>query len=300
MKFGLVPILLMAGLCLSAANAGAENTRDMSKYMTCFESLSRERPLVDQLFIASPKTVLIAAIDGDKRGFYQITDQEQKPSLKLKWIADFRPEAPEIRDATQFFTVSPGEGLPLVTIQTSYLINFSTMNRARPIVSMSLAKPSTATKSQANLIEQDVVADDAINLFDSRITFSIRNLANSYFPNTSLFSRLLGDTLEVANAIENSRGRDSVYLTYRSREGGREISKESAIQMLEALKGQSLNWASQYEQGKLEERGLDGFNDMIAACSKIGSPLINDAIQAEQRELHSFITRDIEKIRSLR
>ena len=291
MKFRFLSTILMTGVFASAANA-----MDASKYMTCFESLNRDKVSFDGLFVTSPKTVLIAAISGDKRGFYQISDQAQK----LKWIADFRPEAPEVRDATQFFKVSPGNGLPLITIQTSYAINFSTMDRKQPTVHMWLAENNPIKQSSANLIEQDLSDSDVANLLNRKIAFTISNLASFYFPNTSLFSKLLGDTLAVAKAIENSQGRDTVYLTYGSREGGRDIPKESAVQMLNALKARSLEWASQYEQGQLAERGIEGFNGMITACSKVGSREINDAIQAEQRELNTFITRDIERVQSLR
>lgn len=291
MKFSFLLSTLTIGLLSNAAFAF-----DAEKYLTCFQALNRDYVGFQALYISSPVAVLLPTTrGGNKRGFYQIT----RDSQSLKWIANFDRSKDTRRSFDQIFRLEMEDGLPDVTAQTSYVISRGA-DLERPIVALWNYKDNPTHAEASKLETETVILREMKQIMNRRIAEMIGNLANSYFPNTSVLAKLLRDTLYVAKAIEKApKGAKEIFIEYSAGNGGRSIPRDQAIQMRNAMKKRSLEMGEQYYTNTLNEIGLTGLKEMIGACGAIGSHTIVDAIELEEQELSGFLTKNIETVRAL-
>lgn len=271
---------------------------DTSKYLSCFQALNRDKVGFQGLYVDSPQAVLLTTARGERRGFYQVT----KDTQTVNWITSFNKAADSTSSYQQVFRLKPEGGLPEVTAQTSYTIAGSKAQLNRPFVTLWLHSENPIQAELATLQTEAFASDrKMVAILNERIVESISNLANSYFPNTSVLAKLLSDTLTVAKAIKSARpNAEEIYIAYSHGNGGRLVSRSHAVQMLNAMKNRSLEMGEQYYKDELKEIGMTGIKEMIGACSAIGSHFIDDAIELEVGELSSFLTRNIESVRALR
>ena len=266
---------------------------DANGYLACFKSLNRDKVSFQGLYIESPRAVLLSTAQAGKRGFYQILPNFQS----LKWIADFQAEG-----SIQFFRVQPGDGLPEITAQTSYVTGLGKELRDQPFVTLWLHKDNPVQRPVSPLQDGSVSNRGLVRIMNERIAATISGLANFYIPNTSHLWKLLRDAKDVAKAMANTPATASeVFLSYANRDGGRKVPRQQARNMLNAMKTKALELAEEYYENNFKtDPGLVGFQEMVMACGALEQTEIERAITNEEYELSRLLSPMIEEVRQIK